>query len=71
MNMTGPQYTVYLPDSSSPKSFSKNFTPEEVRSALVSSGYTQVENATLTLEGGGNTIRFSRPTGGTKGVLAA
>lgn len=61
-------YLVYVPDRTSPFTFPKSMTAEEVRQSLVATGYTQVENADLTLENGGNTIRFRRPQGGTKGL---
>ena len=61
-------YTVYLPDGSV-RTFPKTFSAEEVRQALISSGVgSSLASATLTVESGGNTIRFSRPVGGTKGL---
>lgn len=67
--MASAQYTVYLPDSNAPKYFSKNLSPIEVRDALISSGVgTGLASATITLEQNGDVIRFSRPTGGTKGL---
>ena len=61
-------YTVYVPDSSRPLSFSKDFTPAEVKSALISSGNASVENSTMTVSADGNTITFARVQGGTKGL---
>lgn len=61
----GQQWTVTVPDRRDSLSFNSSFTPEEVRAALVSTGYTSVENADLVVSG--NSITFRRPTGGTKG----
>lgn len=65
-DMAASQWTVNVPDRSTPFYFSTNLTAEEVRSALISVGHTSVENAEMVQSG--NTLTFRRPVGGTKGV---
>ncbi len=61
------QYTIYVPDRTSPIRYPASLTVEEVRSALVGSGFTSVENAEVVMEAG-NVLRFRRVQGGTKGL---
>ena len=65
--MAATQYTVYVPDSTTPKFFSKDFTPAEVKSALISSGVASVQHASMTVSADGDTITFARVQGGSKG----
>ena len=60
---------LFLPDGQEVKIPADGLTVEEARKALVGLGYTSVETAQGTVLGDGN-IRFSRPTGGEKGVVA-
>lgn len=62
------QFTVYVPDRSSPFYLPGTLTHEEVRQTLSGMGYASVENAELVVSAGGSTITFRRPTGGTKGL---
>ena len=64
--MAASQWTVNVPDRSTPFYFSTNLTAEEVRSALISVGHTSVENAEMVQSG--NILTFRRPVGGTKGL---
>lgn len=61
------QYTIYVPDRSTPIRYPKSLTVEEVRSALVGSGFTACETARVVLEGD-SVLRFERVQGGTKGI---
>ena len=62
-------YTVYVPDRSEAfTGFPRTMTVEEVRSSLVATGHTALENADIGLSADGGTIRFKRVTGGNKGV---
>ena len=63
--MANGNYTVYVPDRTSPFTLPGTLTHEEVRQTVAGMGYPSVENAELTISG--NTITFRRPTGGTKG----
>lgn len=65
--MAASQYTVYVPDSTQPKYFPKDFTPAEVKTALIASGVASVSNASMTVSSDGDTITFARVQGGTKG----
>ena len=66
--MANEQYTIYIPDRTTPLYYPASMTQEEVRGALVGSGYTAVETAELVVENGGRTLRFRRVAGGTKGL---
>jgi hypothetical protein len=47
--------------------FDAGLTVEEIKSALVSTGYTAVQNSEARISTDGQTIRFERVTGGSKG----
>lgn len=64
--MANGNYTIYVPDRSAPISFPSSMTHEEVKAALIGSGYTSVENSELVVSG--NTLTFRRVTGGSKGI---
>lgn len=64
--MAASQFTVYVPDRTQPFYFDAGLTPEEVRSALVSTGHSSVQTAEMVISG--STITFRRPQGGTKGL---
>ena len=64
--MASGQKTVYVPDRSIPMYFDAGLTPEEIKSALVSTGFTAGQNSEARIAADG-TIRFERVTGGTKG----
>lgn len=67
MNNMAANYIVYVPDRSEPfTGFPQSLTHDEVRSALVATGHTSVENAELVVNG--TTLRFRRVQGGTKGI---
>lgn len=58
-------WTVYVPDRSTPYTFPQTLTQEEVRTALVSTGHASVGTSEMVVNG--STITFRRPQGGTKG----
>ena len=64
--MANGNFTVYVPDRSTPITLPGTLTHEEVRQTLVGTGYPSVENAEMVVAG--QTITFRRPTGGTKGA---
>lgn len=64
--MATSNFTVYVPDRSTPLTYPGTMTHEEIRQALVLNGYPSVENAEMVVNG--QTITFRRPTGGTKGI---
>lgn len=64
--MAASQWTVHVPDRSAPMYFDSNLTPEEIRSVLVSTGFTSVQTAEMVQSG--NTLTYRRPSGGTKGL---
>lgn len=66
MSMASSNWTVYVPDRSAPLTLPSSLTTEEVRSSLVGTGYTSVENAEMVVQG--DRITFRRPQGGSKGV---
>lgn len=66
--MAQQNYTVYIPDRTAPVYLPNTMTQEEVRASLVGMGYTAVETAELVVENGGQTLRFRRVAGGTKGL---
>ena len=66
--MASGQKAVYVPDRSTPMYFDAGLTTEEIKSALVSTGYTAVQNSEARLSADGQTIRFERVTGGSKGL---
>ena len=43
--MASGQKTVYVPDRSAPMYFDSGLTTEEIKSALVSTGHTAVQNS--------------------------
>lgn len=59
-------WTVYVPDRTSSFSFPKSMEIEEIRASLVSTGTASVASATYTVEG--DTVRFNRVQGGSKGL---
>lgn len=65
-NMAANNWTVYVPDRSAPFTFPKTMTPEEVKSSLETTGFSSVASAEQVLDG--DTIRFRRVAGGTKGL---
>lgn len=60
--------TVYIPDVPAITVPDRGQSVEELRRALISAGYAQLETATGTKEG--SVVRFQRPQGGDKGVTA-
>lgn len=64
--MAASNWTVYVPDSTRALYFQRSFTPEEVKSALVSTGNSAVQSAEMVING--DTITFRRVQGGSKGV---
>mgnify|MGYP001566801222 FL=1 len=66
--MASGQKTVYVPDRSAPMYFDSGLTTEEIKSALVSTGHTAVQNSEARISADGLTIRFERVAGGTKGA---
>ena len=64
--MAANNYTIYVPDRDAAiTGFPQSMTHEEVRAALVATGYTAVENAELVVSG--STLKFRRVQGGVKG----
>ena len=61
-------YFVYVPDVTSAFRLPRSLTLEEVRSTVSGMGHTAVENAQVEVSPDGQTIRFKRVTGGTKGL---
>lgn len=62
---SGSQYSIRVPDSTRVLNFPSSMTHEEVRAALVGSGYTAVESAELIVDG--LNLTFRRVSGGSKG----
>jgi hypothetical protein len=60
-------YLVYVPDRADAIRMPRSMTVEEVRGALVGTGFTALENATANVSADGQTIRFQRVVGGNKG----
>lgn len=68
MSMAASNYVVYIPDRSEPfNGFPRSMAVEEVRASLVATGHTALETAEVTVSADGNTLRFKRVSGGTKG----
>lgn len=65
MHMSSGQWTVYVPDRTAPFFFERTLTADEVKSALVSTGHSNVATSEMVISG--NEIRFRRASGGTKG----
>lgn len=61
----GDQYTVYVPDRSTPFKFNTSLTPQEVQHALETTG--SLPSGTQMVVNG-NTITFQRVQGGSKGI---
>lgn len=61
-------YTIYVPDRAAPLTVQipTTVTAEQARQILVSSGYTSLDTAEVCQDG--NTLRFNRVRGGTKGL---
>ncbi len=65
--MAAAEWTVYVPDRTSPlRGFPKSMEIEEIRSSLIATGNAAVASATYTVDG--DTVRFNRVQGGSKGL---
>ena len=63
--MSSSQWTVRVADRTQPYYFDRSLTADEVKSALVSTGHSNVATSEMVING--NEITFRRPSGGTKG----
>ena len=64
--MSSSQWTVRVPDRSAPFYFDRTLTADEVKSALVSTGHTNVATSEMVING--SEITFRRASGGNKGL---
>lgn len=64
MASTG-NWSVRVPDRSTPYSFPKTMEIEEIRQSLITTGVASVSSATYTVDG--DNVNFNRVQGGSKG----